>query len=83
VTNKHTVVKQFWIESERGWGTRPDGYTLHLNKTDRHAFIKAYWDRMPREVPVEYSRPEGEPVLVDVDGATFEKIKASRNGIWL
>lgn len=79
---KFSVVRQDWLESERGWGCRPDGYTLHLTKSDRDAFVKAYWDRMPDEVPDEYSRPEGQPTLVDVDEATYEKVKASKNGMW-
>ena len=37
-----TVVRQAWIESERGWGQKLWGYTLHLNKTDRDSFVKEY-----------------------------------------
>lgn len=27
---RHGVICQKWEESERGWGTRPNGYSLHL-----------------------------------------------------
>ena len=79
---KFTVIRQNWLESERGWGQRPDGYTLHLTTSDRDAYVRAYWDRMPDEVPDEYSRPDGQPILVDVDKATYELVKASKNGMW-
>ena len=38
------VVCQYWEESERGWGVRPDGCSLHLTEADRKQFIKEYWD---------------------------------------
>jgi hypothetical protein len=73
---------QDWIESERGWGTRPDGYTLHLTKSDRDAYVRAYWSRMPDEVPDEYSAPHGEPTRFAVDESTYMRVQASENGIW-
>ncbi len=27
-----TVIIQNWEESERGWGTRPDGWTIHIDR---------------------------------------------------
>jgi hypothetical protein len=77
---KRTVVVQKWEESERGWGCRPDGYSLHLSEADRIAYIAAYWARMPGEVPDEYSRPDGAPYLADVDAKTYKAVKASKNG---
>ena len=78
---KHTVICQKWEESERGWGIRPDGYSLHLSEKDRKAFIKKYWTGMPDVVPNEYSRPDGTPYLCEVDEKTFKEIKAGKNGI--
>ena len=51
------IVKVHWAEHERGWGSRPDGCTLHLSKIDANEFIKEYWDRQPDETPYEYSAP--------------------------
>lgn len=76
-----TVVRQDWLESERGWGQRDDGYSLHKSKADRDAYVAEYWKRMPDEVPDEYSRPCGEPYLVDVAIEVYEKIEKSKNGI--
>ncbi len=75
------VVVQKWEESERGWGTRPDGYSLHLTEEDRIAFIKEYWAGMPDETQDEYSRPDGAPYTATVDAETFNKVKASKNGL--
>ena len=77
----HQVIVQKWEESERGWGTRPDGYSLHLTKADRVAFIEAYWRRMPDEVQDEYSRASGSPYSAEVDEATFARVKAGKRGI--
>lgn len=76
-----TVIKQEWWESEDGWGQRPDGYSIHLNKKDRDEYIKDYWDRMPDKVPHEYSRPSGDPTNFEVDEATFNTLKNRKNGI--
>lgn len=77
---------QEWEESERGWGVRPDGYTVHRKKEDIDAFLA---DMRQREeglygkgvVPDEYSRPRGEPLECAVD----EKLLPARgdNGRWL
>lgn len=60
------VYKINWEESERGWGIRPDGFSLHLSKEDSKKYVKDYWDRQPDGVPDEYSRPSGEarPVVI-------------------
>ena len=80
MTTRHLIVQK-WEESERGWGSRPDGYSLHLTDADRRAYITEYWDGMPDEVPDEYSRPDGTPYGWDADEATYERVHASRNGV--
>lgn len=77
-----TVVVQKWEESERGWGVRPDGFTMHLTEADRAAFVQAYWDRMPDEVPYEYSRPSGSPYLAQVSQEIYDKVAKSKKGMW-
>ena len=70
-----------WAESERGWGQRGDGCTIHLTREDYNAFVKAYWDRMPDEVQDEYTRPDNclrEAVLSD---EIYKKLEESENGI--
>ena len=71
---KFHVLCQKWEESERGWGCRPDGYSLHLNEADCKRYIKEYWDKMPNEAPDEYSRPDGTPYWCEVDKKTYDEI---------
>jgi hypothetical protein len=84
---KYTVVVQEWEESERGFGTRPDGASLHLTEADRAAYCKEYWEREKKrqggQVPDEYTRESGSPKIVEVDAAMYDKVKNSKNGIQL
>ena len=76
---KKIVYFQFWWETERGWGERPDGYSLHLTVQDHKEWIRAYWKRMPDrvngEAPDEYSYPcgmgydrmKGDPIQVEIN----------------
>lgn len=77
----YTVYRQDWLESERGWGIRPDGYSLHRNRVDRDVYVQHYWSQMPDQVPDEYSRPDGECCLVEVDETTYAVVMASQYGI--
>jgi len=53
-----------WEESERGWGTRPDGISIHKTKDDAAKYIASYWRRMNSQygssAPDEYERPVSE-----------------------
>lgn len=33
-----------WTESERGWGQRPDGVSLHLTQEDAKDYISKHWE---------------------------------------
>lgn len=69
---------QHWEESERGWGIRPDGYSLHLTRQDAVDYVKKAMDNQEqyyikqgvKGVPDEYSRPCGEPKEVEIRGNT-------------
>lgn len=79
------AIRLDWEESERGWGIRPDGCSLHKTPKDCDAYVKKYWKGMPSEVPDEYSRPAfgSKPYAFEVDRQTYRKISASKNGIRL
>lgn len=77
----NAAICQKWEESERGWGTRPDGFSLHLSMDGLRQFVKAYWDRMPDTPPDEYSRPDGQPYPVGVSDDTIEEIRAAGDGL--
>lgn len=69
-----------WEESERGWGTRPDGWSLHLSQADYTAFVNSHWATFEgKPTPDEYDRPvslQGKLRLVEViDDALWTKLK--------
>lgn len=57
VSAEMTISVMEWEESERGWGTRPDGYSIHISPEAYETWLAAYWARMPKETPDEYERP--------------------------
>ena len=65
------VIYQHWIESERGWGQRPDGFSLHISEEARIRYIKEYEDTLPTEVPDIYDRPAGRPVEIEISDDVF------------
>jgi hypothetical protein len=84
----HTVFAQAWEESERGWGIRPDGASLHKSLEDCKAFRAEFWrqerERNPSGIaPNEYTRESGQPHLVEVGDDLYAQILASKNGIWI
>ncbi len=84
--NLEEVIYMGWEESERNWGTRPDGCSLHLTENDFKAFEKEHWDKMPGIVaPDEYSRPIflAEPVVVIVSKSLYKKIESTKRGLRL
>lgn len=38
----YCAYKVHWTEYERGWGQRPDGTTLHMNKSAADEYITHY-----------------------------------------
>jgi hypothetical protein len=79
--NLEKVLYVSWEESERGWGTRPDGCSLHLTINDWDSYFKSYVKTLPRFVPDEYSRPAGRPIEVEVTHALYKRIEESKYGI--
>lgn len=73
------VICQEWWETERGWGHRPDGYTLHLTQEDYKAWMaEHYAQRTSKEPPNEYSYPSGSPRTLQVDSKVHKQLLASR-----
>ena len=73
---------QYWEESERGWGVRPDGVYLYPTKeaaeTDTKKRLKAMRNAEAKlyvGIPDEYSRPAGAPKFVPVGAKLATEIK--------
>lgn len=74
------VVLQEWLESEAGWGQRPDGYSVHLSVEDAKAYVDNYWAEEKKRnpsgaTPSCYVRPCGNPFVKDVDRDVYQKLK--------
>lgn len=68
-----------WTESEAGWGTRPDGVTLHLTKEDYQKYVDDYWKREkeynPSGVtPHEYTRQDNNLKMIMISEELYEKL---------
>lgn len=78
---------QIWEESERGWGVRPDGYSLHLTLEDATNFRIEYMNNQSKYfkengvigVPDEYTRPYGNPKKVNIDEELYNQLVKERN----
>lgn len=76
MTKSKTVFVQNWEESERGWGVRPDGFTVHTSKQQHIKYVAWYNETFNNQVlvPAEYTRVSGVPIEVEVDDDLFDKI---------
>lgn len=75
MNSKFKVIGQAWEESEAGWGSRRDGWSFHSSKENHEAYLKDYWDKMPKNVPGEYSREYGKPVEVEVSEELYNEVQ--------
>lgn len=53
-----------WTEYERGWGSRPDGYSVHSTKELAEKYVNDTCGDRSGPVPDEYSSPSSLPVGV-------------------
>jgi hypothetical protein len=70
---------QRWEESERGWGVRPDGCSMHLTEFDHDLYVRSIYKERADEVPDEYERVCGRIVEAFVSDDIFEKVKERKN----
>jgi hypothetical protein len=77
---------RFWTESEAGWGTRPDGYTVHRDEETAAKNVAGYWakekERNPSgRVPAEYTRPSETSAMVEVSQALYDEVM-EKGTVW-
>lgn len=70
-----------WTESERGWGTRPDGISIHKSKEDYQIYMEKFCKEQSSEVPDEYSRADSKLRVANISDRLYEKMTLSKNGI--
>jgi hypothetical protein len=69
-------ILQLWEESERGWGVRPDGCSIHLDEDHRKNFIDGVYKLRDKTniVPDEYDRPVGISLICFISDQLFEQV---------
>jgi hypothetical protein len=73
------IILQLWEESERGWGTRPDGCSIHIDLNSQKQYIKDYYKDRDDNVPDVYERIIGEPIEAFIDDKLFSVIEKDKN----
>lgn len=72
-----------WTEFERGWGSRPDGYSFHASIEEYETFWNAILEARGPIAPNEYSQPNTDhPQLVMVSESLFNYV-AAHGSVWL
>jgi len=75
------VVVQFWEES-RGWGTRPEGCSVHFTEEECKQYTQNLMEDQHKTqgetVPDEYYRPEGDPHKRIISQSLLKELKVSR-----
>lgn len=73
------VYLQYWEESERGWGIRPDGCSLHKTIEEHKIYIESIYKsrEIDIEIPYEYDRIVGDSFEVMIKEDLYEEVKNS------
>ena len=74
------VYLQYWEESERNWGVRPDGCSIHIDLESHRKFVDdVYLDRtFHQHVPNEYDRIVGDPIEVELSEELYQSLVQSK-----
>ena len=80
-SGEHQVLVQKWEESERGWGTRPDGFSLHLSLDALQRYVIGELKKITDPAPDEYSKPDGTSYVAGVSEAVVQQITEAGDGL--
>jgi len=73
------VVLQLWEESEKGFGTRPDGCSIHIDLNNRNNYIKSIYDSRGDVVPETYDKIIGSELEAFIDDELFKKLNVEKS----
>jgi hypothetical protein len=69
-----------WIESERGFGKRDDGCSLHVSEEVARAYVQEYNDTLPDDhVPDCYARAVSSYKVIVLDKEMFSKLQEKQS----
>jgi hypothetical protein len=72
------VILQLWEESERGWGTRPDGCSIHIDLKNQKEYIKKFYEDRSGDAPDVYERVVGDPIEAFIDDKLYVIIERDK-----
>lgn len=78
MTTQKTIVMDTWTEYERGWGSRPDGMSIHLSVADHKEFVDEFnknHNNLP-SAPDEYTTADNRPTAIDVEESLYQLLVA-------
>ena len=76
----NVVLLQYWEESERGWGVRPDGASIHFSTIDHRFYLnEIYNSRDSKNIPDEYDRVVGGPIKAMVNNSLFNEVMEKKS----
>lgn len=75
------VILQIWEEAGRGYGTRPDGCSMHIDLKERENYIQSIYDSRDSgtSIPDEYDRIVGEGVEAFIEDGLFEIVQRDKS----
>lgn len=73
------IILQLWEESERNWGVRPDGCSIHLDYNNRDSFVNDFYSNREENVPDVYERAFGEPFFAFVQDDLFKILEIDKS----
>lgn len=69
------VILQRWEESNRSFGTQPDGCSLHLTDSDKDSYIKEIYKDRSDNIPDIYERVIGSPLVAFIEDGLYDIIQ--------
>ena len=80
-TGEVLVICQKWEEVEVGWGSRPDGFSLHVSLESLRKLVRENRKRR-EEYSDEFSHPDSDHYKTSVDDETFAFLVENGGGYW-
>ncbi len=71
---------QFWEESERNWGVRPDGCSIHISVKEHHIYTNTVYEiRDVSNIPDEYDRIVGSMIECFVSDDIYNQLLSEKS----
>lgn len=83
--DSHVVHVFSWTEHERGWGQRPDGFSIHASAQAAKDYVADFYKRarVHGRVPDEYEQPDSdEPIAVRTEKLIAQWVEREDRRMW-